>query len=90
MKNNRHNYFCKVVMNGTVIDKCQTHLLKRFRNKIRTINWKEFEKNKGRVYLKVSYGKHLNNFGKTIVFYNDGDYQDKKSFYLALNAFLEK
>ena len=84
------NYFYKVKKNGETIDKCQTHSLRRFRNRIGTINWKKLRKNRGEVYLKVNYGKYLNNFRERTTFYNDGIYQDKKSLYLALNAFLDE
>lgn len=90
MENIKCNYFYKVVKNSKTIDRCQTHSLRRFRNRMSTINWKDLKKNEGEVYLKVNYGKHLDNFGKNTIFYNDGVYQDKESFYLALNAFLEK
>jgi hypothetical protein len=43
----------------------------------------------GRVYLRVNYGKLLDNFGKMSEFHNDGIYEDKESFYSALKAFLE-
>jgi len=84
------NYFYKVEKNGRTIDKCQTHSLRRFRNRMGTINWKELRKIEGEVYLKVNYGKLFDNFGKRTTFHNDGVYQNKESFYLALNAFLEK
>ena len=89
-KIHKRNYFYKVVVNEIVIDKCQTHSLRRFRNKIGTINRKDLIINRGEVYLKVSYGKYLDNFGKRTTFHNEGVYQNKKSFYLALKAFLEK
>jgi len=90
MENTKCNYFYKVIKNGKTIDKCQTHSLRRFRNRMSTINWKDLKKNGGEVYLKVNYGKHLDNFGKNTIFYNDGVYRDKESFHRALNAFLEK
>ena len=80
-KETRRNYFYKVEKNRGVIDKCQTHSLRRFRNRIGTINWNSLRKNREVVYLRVNYGKHLDNFGKNTSFYNDGVYQDKKSFY---------
>ena len=90
MEKTKRNYFYKVEKSGKTIDKCQTHSLRRFRNRTGTINWKDLKKNKGEVYLKVNYGKLLDNFGKRTTFHNDGVYRDKESFYLALNAFLEK
>lgn len=88
-RKDKRNLFFKIIKNGRTVDKCQTHSLRRFRNKIRTINWKDLKKNGGEVYLKVNYGKHLDNFGKRTTFINDGVYEDKESFFLALNAFLE-
>lgn len=54
-----------------------TRSLVRFLRFIRSLNWQELKK---KCYLKVSYGKG---------FYNDGEYDNKADFDLALNAFLE-
>ncbi len=58
-------------------ERYQTKSLLRFLYKIRSLNWKELKKE---CYLRVSYGKG---------FYNDGEYDNKADFDLALNAFLE-
>ncbi len=79
----------KIIKDGKTISKCLTHSRRSFSQKIRTINWKEIEKNDSFVYLRVNYGKLLDNFGKYSEFHNDGNYADKESFYWALNAFLE-
>lgn len=85
-----HSYLYKVKKNGKTIDKHLSHSERVFGYKIRTINWKDLAKNSGLVYLKINYGKKLDNFGKLTSFWNDGEYEDRDSFYLALNAFLEE
>lgn len=77
----------KIYKNRQMIDKCRTHRIRRFFRKIRSIN---FEDTKIKAYLKVNYGKALDNYGKYVNFYNDGDYDKKADFWLALNAFIEK
>lgn len=42
------------------------------------------------VYIKVSYGKQIDVFGKKINFYNDGTYTDEKEFNKAYQAFIEE
>jgi hypothetical protein len=83
---NRPNFAFRVMKNGKVIDRCQTHSRRRFYNRIRTINW---ENGVEKVYLRVSYGKGLNNFGKVTSFYNDGEYENRENLLLALSAFVE-
>ena len=63
---------------------------RRFVNQTRTISWQTLRKNKGSVYLKVNYGKHLDNLGKMTLFTNEGDYRNKTDFIRAFNAFSEK
>lgn len=85
-KNNKRNYTLKLFKNGKLADRYQTHSYRLFVQRLRTINWKE----KGiKVYLRVYYGKFLDNFGKLSHFWNDGDYEDKESLWLAFNAFIE-
>lgn len=85
-KKNKINFTFRVAKNGKMIDRCQTHSKRRFYNRIRTINW---QSGVGKVYLRVSYGKGLDNFGKVTNFYNDGKYEYKKDLFLALSAFAE-
>lgn len=42
------------------------------------------------VYIKVTYGKHLDNWGKIIEFYNDGIYHTEKDIKEELAAFTEQ
>jgi hypothetical protein len=81
------NFTLKVFKNNKLVSKCQTHSTRRFLKKLRTINWKNFSP---RVYLKVSYGKLLDNFGKLTNFVNEGEYTNKKDLWQAFEAFTEK
>ncbi|KKQ92219.1 MAG: hypothetical protein UT17_C0003G0242 [Candidatus Woesebacteria bacterium GW2011_GWB1_39_10] len=68
------------------MDKYRTGKKRLFLKKARLINWRI----KGlKVYLKVSYGKSFDNFGKFTDFWNDGDYTSRGSFWLAFNVFTE-
>lgn len=81
------NFTFKVIKNNKVIQKCQTHSVRRFINRLRTINWQ----NVGlKVYLRVNYGKHEDNFGKKVTFYNDGLYESKEDLWCTFNAFKEE
>ena len=85
-KKNKPNFTFRVIKNGKNIDKCQTHSKRRFYNRIRSINWQ----NSGiTVYLRVSYGKGVDTFGKMTNFYNDGNYETEKDLFFALSAFAE-
>jgi len=84
---NRLNFTFKVIKNDKVVDRCQTHSKRRFYNRIRRINWKIGVK---KVYLRVSYGKGINNFGKMTPFYNDGWYGNKSDLWMAVAAFSEQ
>lgn len=88
-KLNKISYFYKITTGTKSITKCLTHSRRVFFKKIRTINWKEVDSKGYVVYLRINYGKFLDNYGKMSNFYNDGDYQDEGSFCLAFNAFLE-
>lgn len=88
-KLNKLSYFYKITSGTKTITKCLTHSRRVFLKKSRTINWKEVEQKGQSVYLRVNYGKLLDYYGKMSNFHNDGDYQDKDSFFLALYAFLE-
>lgn len=85
-RKNRLNFTYRIVKNGKTIQRYQTHSKRRFYNRMRTINWKD---KPSRVYLRVSYGKGLTNFGKKETFYNDGWYKNKQELLFALNAFTE-
>lgn len=85
-------YTLRTTENGKVVINVRTKKKRKFLKKIRTINWR----NKAiKIYLKVTYGKHINNNGKRVMFYNDGFYynkekEDKKDFFVAVKAFTEK
>lgn len=81
------NYTLKVIKNNRIIQGVRTHSLRRFTNSLRTVNWKN---SPPKVYLRVSYGKHVNCLGKTVTFYNDGVYGNKRDLWQAFKAFCEK
>jgi len=89
MRNNKNslNFTFRVVKNGKTIDRCQTHSKRRFLNRLRTINW---EDKLLKVYLRVSYGKHEDVWGKFSSFYNDGWYENEEDLWLAFNTFSEE
>lgn len=80
------NSTLKVIKKGETIQKVRTHSTRRFLNHLRTINWRNGPLN---VYLRVSYGKQEDCFGKLVNFYNDGWYQTEGDLWLAFNAFRE-
>ena len=85
-RKNKLNFNLKIMEHGQMVERYETHSIRRFYNKVRTINW---GKSHPSVYLRVSYGKLLSNFGKYENFWNDGVYDNKEDFMLALNAFTE-
>jgi len=80
-------YTIKIYKDGKMVSKTRTKKIRLFLKKIRSI---KFEEQGVKAYLKVDYGKHLDNFGKMTNFWNDGDYYNKNDFWLAFNAFTEK
>ena len=88
MKKNkkRLNLTFRVYKNGKEVNRCQTHSKRHFYNRIGTINWqnKPLE-----VYLRVYYRKALSNYNRIEPFWNEGVYNNRKDFFLALRAFLE-
>ncbi|MEM4326304.1 MAG: hypothetical protein QXU40_03305, partial [Candidatus Pacearchaeota archaeon] len=83
-KKNKPNFTFRVIKNGKTIQKCQTHSKRRFYDRIRTIKWQD---GVDKVYLRVSYGRGIDNFGRVTNFYNDGEYENKKDLFFALSAF---
>ncbi len=73
----RLNFTYKVTRNDKVVAKGQTHFIRRFYNRIRSIKWQDVQS----VYLRVNYGNG---------FHNDGDYQSKRELLEALDAFTER
>ncbi|MFZ5366497.1 MAG: hypothetical protein ACOZBZ_04405 [Patescibacteria group bacterium] len=74
---NRLNFTFRVIKNGKLVERYETHSIRRFYTKIRRINW---QNRPLKVYLRVSYGGGS---------YNDGEYTNKKDFNQVLSAFLE-
>lgn len=86
-RKNKLNFTFRVVKDGNVVDRCQTHSKRRFYNRMRTINW---QNNSFKVYLRVSYGKKIFSKGCLCSFYNDGWYDNKTDLWQAVNAFVEE
>lgn len=80
------NFTLRAFEKNKVIQRIQTHSLRRFLRHLRTINW---QKPQSHIYLKVSYGKQEDCHGKMITFYNDGVYENKNDLQIAFNAFIE-
>ena len=85
-KKNKPNFTFRVIKNGKTIDRYETHSKRGFYRKIRTIKWKDGVE---KVYLRVSYGRGIDNFGKVTNFYNDGEYKTRKDLLFAMSAFTE-
>ena len=81
------NFTLKVIKNNQAIQIVRTHSIRRFCNHLRTIKW---EDGGVLVYLRVSYGKEEDCFGKMVNFYNDGWYEDSEDLRFAFKAFTEK
>ena len=82
----RPNFTYKVIKNGKTAAKCQTHSIRRFFHRIRSIKWQNGQS----IYLRVNYGRGINNQGKTVPFHNEGEYTTKAELTVALNAFTER
>jgi len=81
------NFTLKVIKNNQAIQRVRTHSIRRFYNHLRTINWEDGGK---KVYLRLSYGKEQDVFGKMVTFYNDGWFENKEDLWLTFEAFKEK
>lgn len=86
IKKTKLNFTFRVIKNGKAIDGYETHSKRLFYKKIRTLKWK---KGVEKVYLRVYYGKGIDNFGKVVDFYNEGEYTTKKDLLFAFSAFTE-
>lgn len=75
MKRDSKNYTLKVLRNGKEIQRVRTHRKKRFVRILRMINWQH---GNIKAYIKVSYGKKKDAYGKLSEFYNDGWYKTKE------------
>ena len=85
-KKQKRNFTLKV-FSGQGIQRYETSSLRRFLNQTRTINWQNGIK---KVYVRVSYGKFIDQSGKLTTFHNDGEYDNPQDFELSVTAFLEK
>lgn len=81
------NFTLKIYKNSREVQRVQTCSRRRFLKKTRTINWQDSPL---KVYLRINYGKHKDNYGKTINFWNDGEYSNRADFDMALQAFMEE
>lgn len=84
MKRDSKNYTLKVFKNGEEIQRVRTHRKKRFVRILRTINWGH---GGIKAYIKVSYGKKKDTYGKLSEFYNDGWYDNQKDLTIAFRYF---
>lgn len=85
-KKQKRNFTLKVYkVQG--VQRYETSSLRRFLNQTRTIKWQNGVK---KVYVRVSYGKFIDQLGKMTTFHNDGEYDNPQDFELAVTAFLEK
>jgi len=82
----RQIFTYKIIRNGKEVAKCQTHFIRRFSHRTRSIKWQNGQS----VYLRVNYGRGINNQGKTVLFCNEGEYTTKAELVSALNAFTER
>jgi len=77
------NYYLKTKEKGQKTRMVRTHSQRRFVNRLRTINWQ----NSPSVYLRVSYGKKLNQDNKLVTFFNDGQYDNEQELLEVFKAF---
>ncbi len=80
------NFTLKIVKRNLTTQRVRTHSIRRFFHHLRTINWGN---NPQKVYLRVSYGRYKDAFGKKVAFYNDGWYDSKNDLWSAFKAFKE-
>lgn len=81
---NRKNYTFKVYRKGEVVFRLSTHSIRRFLNHLRTIN---YPKDAEKVYLRVSYGRSPDVFGKVSTDYNDGYFENHQDLLSVFDAF---
>lgn len=86
MKKLVKNYLCKICKKDGKVDRLETNKKQRFYNYVRTIKWGNSIL---KAYVRVSYGRHTDCFGKTSAFHNEGNYYNKEDFIESLKAFDE-
>lgn len=79
------NFTIITTSHGQKVQRLECASIRRFYRHVRTIKWQVGTS----VYVRVSYGKYIDNFGKKITFYNDGIYTSKNDLFFALDAFTE-
>lgn len=83
----KKNYTFKVIKKTKVVQRCQTHSIRRFINEIASINW---QNNDIKAYLRISYGTKKDHTGSMTTFFNDGWYDNQKDFHFAFTAFRDE
>jgi hypothetical protein len=81
------NFTFKLLESGKLLKKIRTHSKRELYTHLRSINWKKLNL---KTYLRVSYGKHLDVWGKYDTFYNDGWFNTKDDLEWAIQAFIEE
>lgn len=64
----------------------RTHKLRRFSDHLQAVN---FSQPGTKAYIRVYYGRFVDNHGKMNDFYNDGEYENKKDLLKAYKAFIK-
>lgn len=85
-KKQKRNFTLKVY-GSQGVQRYETASLRRFHNHIGRIIWQNGVK---KVYVRVSYGKFIDQSGKLTTFHNDGEYDNQRDFELAVATFLEE
>lgn len=86
MRLNKRNFQLKIYLEGRVVSNIRTHSIRSFLNHLRSI---KYDNHNYKYYLRVSYGKGINNFNQRVSFFNCGEYDDYLSLISAFNAFNE-
>ena len=80
------SYICRIYKNNKLIRRFDSSFIRRFTNQLRTVGWRNGPL---MVYLRITYGRHEDNFGKFVQFDNKGEYTTKKDLWAAFKAFTE-
>lgn len=76
----------KIYKNKSVAKRASTHKKRRFMKILRSIKWQD---SMIEADVKVTYGRFPDHQGRLVNFYNDGSYDNKNEFWLAVDAFME-
>jgi len=85
-KKQKRNFTLKI-FGSQGVQRYETASLRRFHNHTGRIIWQNGVK---KVYVRVSYGKFIDQSGKMTTFFNDGEYDNQQDFELVVRAFLEE